>query len=196
MHYTRMGIFEGVQVSVVLPWHPSHGLRESFIAMSSLQEAVIEYKKQLQKGVIQEAYRGLLTFTMALKLHFEKRFPEQTVPGNFYQGYMDMSYFAIIPDALKRRKLKIAVVLVHDTCRFEVWLAAYNKSIQSTYWRLFKEHGYTKHRVVESPKGTDSIVEHVLVENPDFSDLDGLTQCIEREVTVFIEDICEFLSHL
>ena len=40
----------------------------------------------------------------------------------------------------------------------------------------------------------DSIVEHILVDNPDFGDLDTLTKQIERGTLNFIEDIEKFLS--
>jgi hypothetical protein len=43
-------------------------------------------------------------------------------------------------------------------------------------------------------KGVDSIVEHELVADPDFSDLDGLTHRIETETMQFIEDVEGFLS--
>ena len=43
-------------------------------------------------------------------------------------------------------------------------------------------------------KGVDSIIEGILVENPDFSDLDALTKHIERGTLKFIEDVENFLS--
>jgi hypothetical protein len=43
-------------------------------------------------------------------------------------------------------------------------------------------------------KGVDSIIEHTLVENPDFSDLNSLTKQIEGEGLKFIGDVEHFLS--
>ena len=43
-------------------------------------------------------------------------------------------------------------------------------------------------------EGVDSIVEGILVENPDFGDLDTLTRQIERGTLKFIEDVENFLS--
>ena len=40
----------------------------------------------------------------------------------------------------------------------------------------------------------DSIVEHVLVSNPDFSDLEALTKKIEEGTLKFIGDVEEFLG--
>jgi len=110
--------------------------------MATLQECVIEYKSLLEKGEIQKAYKGILEFLMALRTHFEKQFPEWTVPGGLYTGYMDMSYFSIIPSSLKERKLKIAVVFIHEACRFEIWLAGVNKTVQAEYWQLIKDSGW------------------------------------------------------
>jgi len=105
-----------------------------------------------------------------------------------------MTYFSFMPASIKDRKLKVAIVFVHETCRFEVWLGGYNKQVQKKFWDLFKESDWNLYPVVPSVKGMDSIVEHILVEEPDFIDLDALTKQIEREVIQFIQDVEEFLS--
>jgi hypothetical protein len=107
---------------------------------------------------------------------------------------MDMTYFSVIPESLKQRNLKIAIVFIHDTCRFEAWLAGYNKQVQTKYWELFKENDWDQYHIVPTTKGVDSIIEHVLVDSPDFSDLDTLTKQIERETLKFITDVESFLS--
>ena len=162
--------------------------------MESLPEHIKEYRKQLEKGVIQAAYRGLLQYIMDLRTHFKNKYPDYFVSGNIYQGYMDMTYFSFIPESLKQRKLKIAIVFIYDTFRFEVWLGGYNKQIQSKYWKLVKESDWNKYRIPSNIKGLDSIVEYTLVDNPDFSDLDALTKQIEEGTLTFIKDIESFLS--
>ncbi len=162
--------------------------------MESFGACMAEYKKQLEHGAIQVAYRGLLEYMMALRTHFQNKHRDCSVPSNLYHGYMDMTYFALIPDSLKARNLKVAIVFVHDTFRFEVWLAGYNKKVQSEYWRLFKESDWNKYRVVPTIEGVDAIVEHVLVSEPDFADLEALTGQIEEGALAFIEDVEGFLS--
>ncbi len=81
------------------------------------------------------------------------------------------------------------------SCRFEVWLAGYNKQIQTKYWKLFKESDWNKYRIPSTTKGVDSIIEHILVDSPDFSDLDTLTKQIERGTLKFIKDVESFLSN-
>jgi hypothetical protein len=162
--------------------------------MDSLQEAMREYRTQLAKGCIQRAYRGLMQYMMALRTHFEKHYPGFSVPGSLYTGYMDMTYFSIVPEALKERKLKVAIVFLHEVCRFEAWLAGANKQVQVRTWRLFKDNKWDKHRLVPTTEGEDAIVQSVLVEEPDFGNLDALTAQIERGALKFIRDVEGFLA--
>lgn len=157
-------------------------------------EYMKEYKKQMEKGDIREAYRGLMSYIMELRSQFETQHPDYAVPGNIYYGYMDMTYFSVIPESFKPRKLKVAIVFIHDTCRFEVWLAGVNKQVQTKYWKLFQESGWDKYRIPSTTKGADSIIEYTLVESPDFSDLDSLTKQIEMGTLKFIKDVEECLS--
>jgi hypothetical protein len=153
-----------------------------------------EYRRQLEKGAVQAAYRGLMDYIMHLRTHFQNKYPDYFVSGSIYQGYMDMTYFSFIPESLQKRKLKTAIVFVHDAFRFEVWLAGYNKQVQSQYWKVIKESGWNKYSVVPTTTGADSIIEHILVENPDFSNVDVLTNRIEKETVKFIRDIEDFFS--
>jgi hypothetical protein len=162
--------------------------------MPPFHECMNEFRLQLEKGVIQVAYKGLMEYMLALKTHLKDKHPEYYVSGSLYFGYMDMTYFAFSPEALKRRGLKIAIVFNYEVFRFEVWLAGYNKQVQSEYWKKFKESGWKKYHVVSALKGADSIVEHVLDDNPDFRDLDALTRKIEAGAMVFIGDVESFLD--
>jgi len=160
--------------------------------MESLREQMFEYRKQLEKGHVQGAYRGLMAYIMDLRNYLKNKYPEYSVSG-IYQGYMDMTYFSFTPDPLKSLKLKIAVVFIYDTFKFEVWLAGSNKNVQKDYWELFTEKSLEKYHIPSSIKGRDSIVENVLVENPDFGDLDSLTQEIEESTLRFMEDMVEII---
>ena len=163
--------------------------------MESLQVYMNEYRKQLENGVIQKAYYGLMEYIAVLRMHFSKQFPD-LVTGNIYQGYMDMTYFPIFTKELTSRKLKIALVFIHETIRFEVWLAAQNKQIQMEYSKLFKERDLVQYRIPATVKGVDSIIECTLADNPDFADLDALTKKIEQGTIVFINEIEHLLYKL
>jgi len=162
--------------------------------MKSFHEYMSEYRKQMQKGDIQEAYKRLMEYIMGLRLHLKNKYPDYFVSGCIYYGYMDMTYFSFFPESLKRKKLKIGIVFIHDTCRFEVWLFGYNKTVQTKYWKLIKESNWDKYTIPVTTKGADSIMEYILVDNPDFSNLDTLTKQIEKGTLKFIKDVENFLS--
>ncbi|NYT04244.1 MAG: hypothetical protein GKC00_06000 [Candidatus Methanofastidiosa archaeon] len=161
--------------------------------MGSFAEYMEEYKKEMKKGIITKAYKGLMEYILDLRTHFKNKYPNYFVSGLYY-GYMDMTYFSFSPESLKDRKLKIAIVFIHDTVRFEVWLSGQNKEIQKKYWGLFKDKNWNKYKIVPNIEGYDSIVEHVLIADPDFSDLDKLTEKIEKGTLKFIQDVEEFLE--
>lgn len=162
--------------------------------MASFHESMSEYRRLLQKGDLQQAYRGLMEYLMGLRTYFQSRYSAYFVSGSLYAGYMDMSYFSFTPASLKQRGLKIAIVFVHETFRFEVWLGGNNKQVQAKYWKLFQESGWDRYHVVPTTKGMDSIVEHVLAAEPDFGDLEALTQQIEAGTMEFIRGIENFLT--
>jgi hypothetical protein len=162
--------------------------------MDVFYQYIDEYKKQLAKGDIQRAHKGLMEYIMSLKSYFANKHPDYLASGNIYLGYMDMTYFSLFTKSLKARNLKIAIVFSYDKFRFEAWLAGANKNVQRKYWNLLRENNWSKYPVPSSISGVDSIAEHILVENPDFKDLAGLTEQIERKTVKFIEDIENFLS--
>jgi hypothetical protein len=161
--------------------------------MQSMQEDMSEFRRQLRNGSIQKAYRALLAYMMDLRADFTKRYPNHGTSG-LYHGYMDMTYFAVFPESLRDRNLKIAIVFNFEAFRFEAWLAAGDKRIQQKYWELFRDSHWNEYRVVTPGKGVDSIVECILAENFDFGDLDKLTADIAESTGKFIDDIGGFLS--
>ena len=160
----------------------------------ALHEYIPEFRKQLEKGNIQKVYRDLTGYILSLKTYLKSNYPDYCVSGNLYQGYLDMTYFAFTPKTLKDLGLKIAVVFVYETFRFEVWLAGYNKQVQKEYWEIFSRSHWNRYPVVSTTKGHDAVVESVLAENPDFQNLDDLTRQIEKKTLKFIEDIENFLA--
>ncbi len=162
--------------------------------MEPLHESMKEYRKQLEKGAIQAAYRGLMDYILGLRTYLKNQHPDYFVSGSIYYGYMDMTYFSFSPKAFVDRKLKIAIVFLHEAFRFEAWLAGANKQVQTEYWKLIKESGWDEYRLVPTTTGADSILEHILADQPDFCDLEALTGQIERESLRFIRDVERFLD--
>jgi hypothetical protein len=161
--------------------------------MHSVRKDVEEFRRQLEKGSIQKAYGALLSYMMGLRTFFKHNLAGSTVSG-LYQGYMDMTYFALFPALLKQHNLKIAIVFNYDTFGFEAWLAAGNRKVQRQYWELFKDGQWPEYRVVTPATGIDSILECDLATDFDLDDADALTASIVETTVAFIADIEGFLA--
>ena len=161
--------------------------------MESLNNIVQEYTKQLSKGQIQKAYRGIMSFMSGLKSHLEQRYPNYSISA-LYFGYMDMTYFACTPPDLKDKKLKIAIVYLHKEGRFEAWLGGNNRKIQAEFIEWLSEKDIGKHRLSKPVPGVDSIIEVILVEDPDFDKLEELKTQIEVKTIEFINDLITIIN--
>ena len=161
--------------------------------MESINECIKEYAAQLSKGQIQKAYKGILTFMSELRSYLESKYPGYTA-GSLYVGYMDMTYFAFTPTDLKTKKLKIALVYLHEKGAFEVWLAGNNRKIQAEYIALMSSENIGKYKLSQVIPGVDSIIESILVEKPDFDHPEALEKQIEKKTMEFIKDIISILD--
>lgn len=161
--------------------------------MSSLNIDVKEYTNQLNKGQIQRAYKGIMTFMSELKAYLERAYSDYTA-SSLYFGYMDMTYFAFTPYNIKSKSLKIAIVFLHETCNFEIWLAANNRKIQAEYIDLLSQLNTGDYSLSKVQPGVDSIVECSLVNRPDFDHPDELKKQIEAKAMVFIKDMTSLLN--
>jgi len=161
--------------------------------MDSLNNYVKEYTIQLRKGQIQKAYRGIMAFMSGLRTYLESMYPDFTSSA-LYFGYMDMTYFAFTPSDLKNRKLKIAIIYLHEQGKFEVWLGGSNRKIQAEYIKLLTCKDLGKYKLSQALPGVDSIIESTLVEQPDFDQPDELKKHIERKTIEFINDITSLLN--
>ncbi len=163
--------------------------------MQSIKKDMEELHKQLRNGPIQRAYRELITYMMGIRTHFKNRYPDSSVSA-LYQGYMDMTYFAISTPALKQRDLKVAIVFNYEAFRFEAWLAGRNRKVNRQYWELLKTRKLSGYRIVTPGKGVDSIVECDLAQGVDLIDMDTLTKTIEKGTHTFINNIEALLPAL
>lgn len=161
--------------------------------MESLNRSIQEYMSQLSKGQIQKAYKGIMAFMSELKAYLEKKCPDYSA-SSLYFGYMDMTYFAITPSALKDWKLKIAIVFMHEECRFELWLAGRNRRIQADLIQTLSGRDLGGYKLSQVRPGVDSIIEIPIVEQPDFDNPDELKHQIEVRMGEFVEDILAMLK--
>ncbi len=163
--------------------------------MNTLCDHIQEYQKQLNKGHIQKAYAGIMAFMSSEKSYLTDKYPEFST-SSLYFGYMDMTYFAFTPIHLKEKKLKIAIVFLHEACRFEAWLAGSNRKIQTEVINQLSEKNLGKYQLSSVSPGIDSIIDSVLVEKPDFDKPDALRYQIEEKTIEFIEDMTLLVNQL
>jgi len=164
--------------------------------MTSLNLLIKTYQTELQKGEIKKAYKILMEYMMSLRTKLKNKYPDYTISGSLYYGYMDMTYFSFTPPFLKAKNLKIAIVLIHENIQFEIWLGGYNRKIQNLYQSFFKAQHWNKYQMPSSKENPDAILEHCLVKNPDFDNLEALSFQIEQESLNFIKEIKQFfLNH-
>ncbi|TCT15624.1 hypothetical protein EDC18_103332 [Natranaerovirga pectinivora] len=161
--------------------------------MKKLSDYVNEYKEQLKKGDIQQAYDGLVKYVMRLRTNLSKNLSDSYSFGNLFQGYMDYTYFYYSNDFLKKRKLKLALVLNHINMQFEIWLLGQTAPIQEKYWQSFKTTKWNKDR---DTKPKYSVLETVLIENPNFNDLDFLSQRIEEKLIIVSSEIIDDIKEI
>ncbi|MDD3363345.1 MAG: hypothetical protein PHZ03_00015 [Syntrophomonas sp.] len=107
---------------------------------------------------------------------------------------MDMTYFSFTPSDLKNKKLKIAIVYLHELGKFEVWLGGSNRKIQAEYIKLLSGKNLGKYKLSQIFPGVDSIIESTLAEQPDFDHSAELMKHIERKTIEFVNDITSILN--
>ncbi len=155
--------------------------RRRALGLKPLTELIQAYTSTVKQGDMPLAYRGILEFLGHLRSRFMKSGYE--VSG-LYPGYMDMSYVSVNTSSLKERGLKIAVVYLHGTGCFEVWLSARNRTLSEQYATTFQTvQGF------HNDENLDAILERALTSSPDFDEPEQLAELIEREVERFIQDV-------
>ncbi len=159
--------------------------------MKDLNHYVNTYKEQLKQGDIKEAYKGLVKYITRLGTTLSKNLPENYTFGDIFQGYMDYTYIYYSNDFLKKRKLKFGLVLNHSKMQFEIWLLGQTKPIQEKYWQIFRNTKWSNDRTT---KPQYAILETVLIENPDFNDLDSLTKQIENRLVNISAEIIDDIN--
>ena len=149
--------------------------------VDALNDSIREYREQLSRGRIQAAYRGIMSFMSGLCRYLAGRHSDYSATA-LYCGYMDMTYFAFTPRFLKEKKLKLALVYLHEPGRFERWLSGSNKKIQAEYIELLQNSNLGEFKLSQPLPGVDSILELVLTEEPDFDHPEALRREIESKL--------------
>ncbi|HNR67632.1 MAG TPA: hypothetical protein PKN24_06270 [bacterium] len=160
--------------------------------MPELHGDLVELRNQLDKGRIQKAYTAIISYMSGLRTHFDTH--KDWVVSGLYQGYFDMTYFAVLPPLVKARNLKLAVVFDYEKFGFQVWLAARNRAVQHQYFKLFRDCGWPAESLVEPAVGVDAIVRRDVANGLDLDEPNKLTAAINRAVKSFLTDLELFLE--
>lgn len=158
------------------------------INMADLQNSIQKYTSVLHIGEFQIAYKGIMETMTSIQSFSKSVYPDYPT-SSLYFGYMDMTYFAITPPELKREKLKIVIVYLHPSMRFEAWLCGTNKSIQRIFHDRFQSMDIKGYRLSPILPNVDSILETVLLQDPDFDDLQSMNEILHQRLDVFIQDM-------
>ena len=159
--------------------------------MKKLNDYVAVYKEQLDKGDILIAYNALVKFVMKIRADFSKQLSSHYSFANILHGYMDYTYFYYSNDYVKSKKLKFGLVLNHLEMRFEIWLLGNTIPVQKEYWELLKDSKWNKDR---NTMPQYSILEAVIVGQPDFNDLDQLSEEILNQFNSVTDEIIQLLE--
>lgn len=157
--------------------------------MESLSKSLSEYGKLLKETDLQKAYKSLMNYMKELRKHFKEKYPEYDVSENLYQGYLDLTFFSLTTKLANQKQLKYMIVFRHDSTQFEVWLSGRNRAIMSEYHKKFSKDPLKNYFLTADAKGMPSIIESILVKNPDFDNMAKLTDQIDIGVINFIQEI-------
>ena len=163
--------------------------------MGTLDSDIQELQSRLREGSIQRANRAIIAFMSRLRKTFADLHGEQAVSG-LYQGYFDMTYFALFPEDMKARDLKLAVVFNYETFSFEAWLSARNRKVQRRYWEILNHAGFKQYPLIEPSVGIDAIVVAVLAASYSLENEASLIAGIIEGVAAFERQMLLFFGHL
>nr|WP_221405103.1 hypothetical protein [Apibacter adventoris] len=133
-----------------------------------------------------------MKYVSNLKTHLSKTYTNRFSFGNVFSGYMDYTYFYFFNDYLRAHKLRFGIVFNHKKVRFELWLMGQNTEVQKEYWELLKSTEWNEGRTTK-PRYSELKV--ILVDHPNFDQLNNLTQSIEKEIDKLVPIILEFLKN-
>jgi len=155
-----------------------------------LNARVIAYKEALASGELQETYQSLVGMVQHLRTDFSKKYKDTFAVANVMHGYLDYTYFYVQNDYLKQQKLKLAVVFNHQQVRYELWLLGQTKEIQRRYWKALSDVEWVNSEAMPEY----SIFEVPLLANPDFDNINKLTDSLHNAFEALSLDIVKTLE--
>lgn len=158
-----------------------------------LRSDLKELQRRLGEGAVQRAYVSIVTYLSGVRGRFAAAHEDWSIAG-LYQGTFDMTYFPVVTPWLAVRRLKLAVVFDYSAFRFQVWLAARNRTVQRRYWGLLRDNGWPSESLVEPAVGVDAIVAVDVADGLSLDDAEALTASLMHAAEALLDDLERFLD--
>ena len=160
------------------------------MSVKGINPRISAYKEAFASGEIQKTYQSLVGIVQNIKTEFAKIYEGAFSVANVLHGYIDFTYFYLQNDFLKEKKLKFAIVFVHQHAHFELWLLGQTKDVQIRYWEKLRGLRWVNSEAM--PKY--SIFEISLLTDPDFDDSKKLTESIHNAFGSLSQEILNTLE--
>ena len=105
-----------------------------------------------------------------------------------------MTYFDFTPPVLRERKQKTAIVYLHEHGRFDAWLVGNNRNIQAAVIDQLSQKNIGCYQLSQVHPGVDSIIETILIKQPDFDKPENLKTEIEIKTIEYIKNTINILD--
>lgn len=114
------------------------------------------YRNLLATTELQLGYQEFIKLFRFLRIELEKELPDFSFSSNIVENNMDFAYFQLTDTDLREKGVKIQVVFVHKSFRFEVWASGYNRKTQCFYYNKLKNQPL-KYYLNDNPERIDYI---------------------------------------
>ena len=161
----------------------------------AFSECIDFYTKAVAQGDLACAYRGILAALTRFKSAWESTHPQDTV-GALYQGYLDMSFVAVLPAALSGKRLKISLVYLHPSGTFTLWLIAGNRAIQKNISDALRKVPLGNYTLTKLEPGVDSIIALDLPKPYAFDEPELLTNNLLQAAEAFLSDMTKLVTSI
>jgi len=172
-------------IDLFIPLAKTDNLKVDYTAYEYLSKT----DKSIQPSTINTDYHQLIDYMKELRTFFRKEYELEFTLGKLNQVSPEYTYFSLTPTELKKLQLKFVIILDHNLSQFSICLSGQNKSIRKKYWQIFKGGDWNHYTMADSIENSLMIIHHTLIENPDYSDTQILTQQIEKESLNFMNDL-------
>lgn len=163
--------------------------------MGSIDKEIQELQACLRTGVVARAYREILAYMARLRGALLEHAGGRTASG-IYQGHLDITHFALFPEGLKARGLKLTILFNYEKFCLEAWLTARNQKIGQRYWKLLSASHFAPYALLQPTVGNVALFKVLLAADFSLADEAHLTANVLVAVSELERDILEHLDRV